>query len=260
MTFIPVNGHRIYVEDTGGDGPVLIFSHGFILDHSMWDPTVAALTGEARCITWDERGHGMTECLGPFDFWDSASDLIGILDALGVDRAVAVGMSQGGFLTIRAALERPDRFEAVVLSDTAAGVDGEEIVAAYRSMQAAWEADGPVGEVATIQADLIFGPDFDATAWIGKWQTKAPSERHDAWNTVIERDDVSHRLGEIGCPTLVVNGTNDQAFGLDVARGICEGLGDCRGVVPIEGAAHAPPVSHPERFVEVLRTFLHSIS
>lgn len=260
MAFLDINDHRIYVDDSGGDGPAVVFSHGFILDHSMWDAQVHALRQSYRCITWDERGHGMTECKGPFDFWDSASDLLGVLDSLEVPSAIAVGMSQGGFLTLRAALTSPARFEALVLVDTAAGVDTPDVKAGYREMQTMWEGHGPVDVVATTQADLIFGPDYDASTWIGKWQTKAPSDRHEAWNTVIERDDVSGRLGEITCPTLVVNGTDDAAFGLDVAAGICEGLANCAGVIAVEGAAHAPPVSHPDVFNQILGEFLDRLA
>jgi 3-oxoadipate enol-lactonase len=256
MPFADIHENRLYYEDTGGQGPAIIFSHGFLLDHSMWAPQLAVLRGKYRCITWDERSHGMSEVHGPFTHWDSALDALRILDHMGIKQATFVGMSQGGFLTMRAALSAPERVRSIVLIDTAAGVDPPEVVAGYRGMQKRWVEEGPVGEVAKINADLIFGPDYDASHWVAKWQAKAPKTHDIAWDTVIERDDILGRLGDIKCPALVINGTNDQAFTMDVARDISARLGNSKGVVPIEGGWHAPSVTHPAPVNAALEKFL----
>ena len=60
MPFADVNGQRLYFEDSGGGAAAVIFSHGYLMDHEMFEPQVAALSGEFRCITWDERGFGQT--------------------------------------------------------------------------------------------------------------------------------------------------------------------------------------------------------
>ncbi len=106
MPIAQVNGQRLYYEDTGGTGPAVIFSHGLFMDHEMFAPQVAALRRRYRCITWDERGHGLSasDRLAPFSYYDSAADLAAILSHLGIGEAVLVGMSQGGFLSLRCAL------------------------------------------------------------------------------------------------------------------------------------------------------------
>ena len=124
MAYAEINGQRIRYEDSGGDGPPLILGHGFLMDREMFAPQVEALAPEFRVITWDERGFGETEFDGkPFTYWDSASDCLGLLDHLGIDHAVVGGMSQGGFLSLRAALTAPERVRALVLIDTQAGVE-----------------------------------------------------------------------------------------------------------------------------------------
>ena len=256
MPFASINGNRLYIEDTGGDGPAVIFSHGFLLDHTMWDAQVEGLRDRFRCIRWDERSHGMSECNGPFTHWDAARDCMGVLDTLGVDQAALVGMSQGGFLSMRAALLFPERVRCLALVDTAAHIDPPEVIEGYRGMQKRWTEEGPTGEVATINADLIFGPEHDYSGWVGKWRSRPPTFHNTAWNTVIERDDISQRLGEITCPSLVFNGTEDQAFDMNVARGIQAGLGDCKGLIAIEGAYHAPNITHPHQVTGPLREFL----
>ncbi len=129
MSYADVNGQRIYYEDSGGSGPPVILAHGFLMDHEMFAPQVAALAPEFRVITWDERGFGLTEFDGkPFTYWDSASDCLGLLTHLGIDEAVVGGMSQGGFLSMRAALTSPERVKALVLLDTQSGNDPDEVL------------------------------------------------------------------------------------------------------------------------------------
>ena len=119
MAFASINGQRIYFEDSGGSGPAVILGHGFLMDHTMFEPQRKALTPEFRLITWDERGFGLTETDGePFSYWDSASDCLGLLDHLGIGKAVVGGMSQGGFLSLRVALSAPERVRALVLLST----------------------------------------------------------------------------------------------------------------------------------------------
>ncbi len=256
MPFAELRGHRFWYEDSGGRGDAVLFSHGFVLDHSMWDAQVDALSDDHRCITWDARGHGMSDCHGPFDFWDAADDAVALLDHLGVERACFVGLSQGGFLAMRAALRHPERVHGLVLIDTAAAVFDPETLAGYRAMQERWISEGPVGELAEAMASLLFGPGYDASVWLAKWQAKPPQDHREPWNTVLGRDDVLARLGEIGCPSLVIHGGDDRGFDVATAVGLRDALADCAGLVVIEGAAHVPPVTHPHPVHEALRRFL----
>ncbi|MCX6536754.1 MAG: alpha/beta hydrolase, partial [Actinobacteria bacterium] len=61
MTFANINGQEIFYQDSGGTGPVVILAHGFLMDQTMFDAQVAALSPEFRVITWDERGFGRTK-------------------------------------------------------------------------------------------------------------------------------------------------------------------------------------------------------
>jgi len=63
MPYADVNGQRLYYEDSGGSGMALVLAHGLLMDHEMFAAQVAALSGGCRVVTWDERGHGLTEAL-----------------------------------------------------------------------------------------------------------------------------------------------------------------------------------------------------
>jgi 3-oxoadipate enol-lactonase len=144
MAFAEVNGQRIFYEDTGGEGAAVLFSHGFLMDHEMFEPQVSFLRDEFRCISWDQRGWGQTEVLGSYTYWDSADDALALLSHLDIDAAFFVGMSQGGFIAMRAALKVPDRVRGLGLIDTDAGVgarrDGKP---AYEAMETEWVTNGP---------------------------------------------------------------------------------------------------------------------
>src|SRR5215469_16926930 len=130
MPMASINGVTLSYTDTGDDAPV-VFSHGYLMDLSMFDPQVAALAPEYRVITWDQRGFGGTRATGAFTYWDSAADVLGLLDHLGIDQAVLAGMSQGGFLSLRAALLAPQRVRALVLIDSQAGQEDPAVAPAY---------------------------------------------------------------------------------------------------------------------------------
>src|SRR5580704_5824578 len=125
MATASVNGITLSYSDSGGDGPAVVLSHGYLMDSAMFEPQVSALAPEYRVITWDERGFGETRATGPFSYWDSAGDVLALLDHLGIEQAVLGGMSQGGFLSLRAALLAPDRVRALVLIDSQAGTELE---------------------------------------------------------------------------------------------------------------------------------------
>ena len=262
MPTVTVNDTPIHYQDSGGDGPVVLFSHGFMMDHTMFDSQVAALSDTYRCIRWDERGFGETPATGPFTYWDSADDAVAVLDACGVDQAVFVGMSQGGFLSIRAALAHPDRVKALVLIDSCANTDDAETIEGYRGMLAGFTSgDEPTQQaVAEGVAALILGDEALAAEWIPKWH--ANLAKHDlnlAGDALLSRDDVQPRASEIACPTLAIHGSADQAITPDRAQLVLDAVADSRGMVLIDGAAHAPNMSHSEQVNEALAGFLASL-
>lgn len=261
MPFAEIDGNRLYYEDSGGEGPAIVFSHGAFLDHTLWRHQVAALSPEYRVITWDERGHGMSECNSDYTFWDAAGDAVGLLDAAGVEQAVFAGMSQGGWLTQRVALAHPDRCRAVILTGTTAKPLSAEEHAGYTQLSQGWLAMGPVGEIAAAVLGIQFAPtDFDGAYFIERWQSKPPSAWAGVWNAILGRDeDLSDRLKEISCPALFVHGTGDAAFPVAVAHELSGLVADSRGVVEIEGGSHASGLTHPEPFNAAVREFMAAL-
>jgi pimeloyl-ACP methyl ester carboxylesterase len=252
-----IHGQNIYYEDTGGSGTAVILAHGFLMNGAMFEPQARALSPEYRVIRWDARGWGRTESDGrPFTYWDSADDCVRLLDHLGIDRAVVGGMSQGGFTALRAALRHRDRVKALILFSTQAGVDTPEIMAGHRQLLETWRAAGLSEPLVEVIAGLILGGRESWEPWVSQWR-KLPKERLEIpTEALLTRDDITGRLGEITCPAIVFHGTQDRAITLDLGEGLARGLANCKQFIKVEGAAHAPNLTHPEQVNPPLIAFL----
>ena len=259
-----VNGVQISYADSGGEGPAVVLSHGFLMDASMFDAQVAALAPEYRVVTWDQRGHGDTPAPGPFSYWDSARDVLALLDQLGIERAVLGGMSQGGFLSLRAALLAPQRVRGLILIDSQAGTEAEANRPGYEQLHQTWLDEGP-GPVQEIVAAIILGPgqwDGWYAKWAGQYAAWAPDNLGQlTWpfRALMDRDDITGRLGDIGCPALIVHGGEDAAIPLARAEELRNGLPGPATFTVIGGAPHAANVTHPGAVNAEILDFLHGL-
>jgi pimeloyl-ACP methyl ester carboxylesterase len=265
MPTAAINGTQLSYADSGGHGPAVLLSHGYLMDASMFDAQVAALAPRYRVITWDGRGHGGTAAPGPFSYWDSASDALALLDHLGIEEAVLGGMSQGGFLSLRAALLAPSRVRGLILIDSQAGTEAEANREGYEQLHQMWLDQGP-GPVQEIVAAIILGPgQWDG--WYAKWADQyarlAPdnlSQLTWAFRCLMDRDDITGRLGEIGCPALIVHGGADVAIPLARAEEMRDGLVGPATFAVIDGAPHASNVTDPDAVNAEIETFLSGLA
>lgn len=260
MAYADVNGQRLFYTDTGGNGPAIVFSHGYLMDHEMWAPQVEAFRDTNRCITWDERCWGPTETAdAPFTYWDLADDCLGLMDHLGIQQAVLAGMSQGGFLSMRAALKAPERVRGLVLIDTDPFAFDEQTKALYGQLQAQGEADGMTPELAATLAGFLFAPGYDASYWQGKWRARPMRTERHAQHCLQERDDISGRLGEIACPTLVIHGEHDAAFPVDAVDSWAKRIPNVQPLLRVANAGHSANLEQPGIVNPPLRSFLDSL-
>src|SRR5579862_3248025 len=132
-----VNGTRIHYELQGeGDGPAIVFVHGFTLDRRMWSRQVDALARRHRVLAYDARGFGRSAV--PSGAYSHSEDAAALCEHLGLKRIVAVGHSIGGHHMLELAVRRPDLVSAYV-SVCTSGLSGipfpEEVRARYRAIQ-----------------------------------------------------------------------------------------------------------------------------
>lgn len=254
-------GPKIAYEDTGGSGVPIIFSHGLFMDHTMFEPQLQEFAKSWRCITWDERAHGETVSSGPFNYWDSARDLLALMDALNIDRAIHCGMSQGGLLGMRAAILSPKRFPGIIQLSSQAGklADEEEGMKMFRGIMERWIENGISDETREFLTGLILGPGVDTRYWHTYWARLTPPQIEGALSALYSIDELYDRLHEVVVPTLNIHGTADVSTPHELAERVHQGLPDSRGLALIEGGHHANNLSHPEQVNAAIQRFLDEL-
>ncbi len=174
-------------------------------------------------------------------------------------------MSQGGFLSLRAALLAPQRVRGLILIDSQAGTEAESSRPGYEQLHQMWLDQGP-GPVQEIVAAIILGPgqwDGWYAKWAGQYAQWAPGNLGQlTWpfRCLMDRDDITGRLGEISCPALIVHGSQDAAIPLARAEQMRDGLGVPTTFTLIEGAPHASNITHPGAVNAEIASFLHSLA
>jgi 3-oxoadipate enol-lactonase len=251
------SGPTVAVEDSGGSGMPVVFSHGLFMNKAMFADQVAVFTPEYRCIAWDERAHGETAWNQPFTYWDSAQDLLALLDALGIEKCIHVGMSQGGLLGMRAAILAPDRFTGIVQLATQAGtLEGAE---PFREFLDGWKADIAGADKMTFLTDLILGPGVDPAYWHACWKRFTPDQIETAVSALFAIEPLYDRLHEVTVPLCTIHGLADVSTPHTLAERVAREVPDARGVTMIEGGPHAVNISHADQVNAALRTFFDEL-
>jgi pimeloyl-ACP methyl ester carboxylesterase len=251
MPHVEVNGARLWVKEEG-EGPAVLFVHGGLGDHRLFEPQARALADEFRCIRYDLRFWGWSQALG--EEFSSIDDAVAVLDSLGVERSALVGLSLGGTLALDVALAHPHRVWAVV--NVAGGVSGLSVSPYTLEEDAAFDAALERGDV-----DAAMDIDFAIWAPLGVeerfrelWRATPENGRLPEGAKPRPRPDAHERLGEIAVPTLVVVAKHDpaelRALGARVARGVPGAQ-----FVQVD-SDHYLTLREPELVSRVLREFL----
>ncbi|NKR30208.1 alpha/beta fold hydrolase [Rhodococcus hoagii] len=264
MPYVETDAGSVYYEDSGGDGPAIILSHGFLMDHRMFEPQVKELS-DYRWIRWDTRHHGRSQTKATaYSYWDQARDGLAVLDELGIERAIFGGHSQGGFIALRMAVLRPQRCDGLMLFGTSASAYTSDQKMGYRGVFSQW-AKGPTEPgfepfARTLATTMIGGTREQQQPWIAGWLERDWSDFGPAIECLIEHDSVEALAGEITCPAVIVRGAADQAFSDRDVQELAAQLGGEAVVHTVDQTTHGVNLTDPERVNPLLRKWLSQLS
>ena len=258
---VRIGSTRLVGDDVGSGIPV-VFLHAFPLNRHMWRPQMDELSTIARCISFDWRGFGASDEPGErYSIEDMASDTVRVLDAAGVERAVAVGLSMGGYVALALAELAPERLRGLVLADTKTGADTMQVRQARMDLRDL-VARGGVESIVPAQLPRLLSP--QAPSELGEWVRDmileaSPRGVRAAALAMAERPDRTHVLQRLACPILGLGGSKDTVTPPDELRAILELLSGSSFTV-IEGAGHLSNLEAAPTFNAPLRTFLMALS
>lgn len=254
----------------GSDADPIVLLHGGGVDARMWGPQLRddALAGR-RLLAPDARGHGGSSDAA--DDYRLCDDVVALLDALEIERAVLFGLSMGGGTAVDVALEHPSRVRALVVSGTGTSEPRFtdpwtlEVLRAWARTQAAGDAEG------WIEAFLRFthGPsrsrgDVDPEVWdlidTMVRQTLTHLRLDDAGIPIPPTPPTPvtgtwERLPGIAVPVLAVAGLADGADHVAMSRALAEAV-PTGELVEVPGAAHYPTLEEPETVDAAVVDFL----
>lgn len=206
MATVTRDGIMLYYE-VSGSGPTIVLTHSFLCDGALLTHQVAALERTQRVINIDLRGHGRSgPSESPFTIYDLVDDVAAVLDAERVASAVWMGLSIGGFLSLRAALTRPERVRALVLIDSDAGPESAWKKLKYRAMKLGLKTMGPrfvmpaVMPIMLGRTTLRSRPELRAE-YYQRFLDVHVKSIVSGIDAVTRRDDLVGRLSEIRVPT-----------------------------------------------------------
>jgi proline iminopeptidase len=271
---LPVNGAELEVEVLGPEGaPVLIAHHGAPGLGSRSEPKASfgALADSYRVIVFDARGSGASSDTPPYSHEQWAADVDALREWADAEQIIMAGGSYGGFMSLEYTLRYPGRVRALVLRDTAAAgrYHGQ-------ARQRALDTDRT-----TIDMDLLdrsfAGQVRDNDDFKACWRAILPLYDYDydpakvdqradstsyhcathnyAFGVNLPSYDVTARLHEIACPTLITVGRHDWITPVEASAELAAGIGGSQ-LVTFEKSGHSPQIEEREAWLSVVREFL----
>ncbi|MFZ2324636.1 MAG: alpha/beta fold hydrolase [Ignavibacteriaceae bacterium] len=262
---ITVNDLTVSYNDEGPDGvPVIIFIHGFPFNKSMWNKQVEALKDNYRVVAYDVRGHGNSDAgAGDFSIELFVNDLLSLMDALKIDRTMLCGLSMGGYIALNAIENYPNRFDALILSDTNCIADTPEAKEKRMKTIESIKKDG-VEKFADESMNNFFAPESFATkeveiAYIRKMIVNTSKQSlYKTLQAFYKRKETCSRLQDINIPVLIMVGKEDKITPPEAAQMMHEKIEDSLLSI-IEHAAHLSNMENPGEFNEQLKKFVSSV-
>ena len=227
-----VNGIELYYE-YHGTGPALLLVPGLGADTRLFGGVIGPLAGTCQVIAFDPRGGGRSDKPpGPYTVEQMANDAEGLLDVLGIERAVVVGYSMGGRIALSLALDHPTRVHRLVLAATSAKTPPSRIFSRR------WLALEVLSRLPT--------PGDRQPRWAWECQRRASAAY-----------DVTARLGEIAVPTLILHGRRDHITPIALARELHSAISGS-ALVEVPGGHISLVTRERRRFAEELLAFVAS--
>lgn len=254
-SFVQTSAGETHVLDVG-EGEAILLIHGSTGSIADWQEKVVDPLAESfRVVAFDSYGFGLSERSDSFGYgyplW--IQQAIDVLDALGIDRAVVVGHSAGGFATAILAAQHPDRFRGAVLTGHGLSFDWFQLVPVVPGIGDIWAASQPIigdsfSEDYLERAEEVHSIDGTRRAYLTFVRNQYSFATLDYFN-VYE---------EIEMPVLQMHGEDDASIPIEAARDLSSRIADTR-FVGIEGSDHFIHIDAPERWLEEVTKFVDSL-
>ena len=254
--FVEVRGARLRVR-TAGNGPAILFVHGWAIDLDMWTPQFAALAGRYRLIAFDRRGFGFSSGTAGIDH--DLADIEELLAKLDLDSVAIVGMSQGARVALRWALRSPGATRCLILDGPPRDIlavgrpEGEVTLATYRELVREQGIEAFRKQWLQHPLMRLYTSEPRAHALLREMVGRYPGQ--DLMGDETAQLPGIGSLQRLDLPILIVNGEHDTAVRIGAGAELARALPHAQLAI-IPGAGHLSNLDNPGAYNQALDQFL----
>lgn len=259
MQFARLNGVTLHFQIFGApEGrPVIVFANSLGTDFRIWRDVIVKLAGDFAFVTYDKRGHGLSDTgQTPYAMDDHVGDLAALLDFLAVKDAIVCGLSVGGLIAQGLYAKRPDLVKALILCDTAHKIGTQE------SWNARIEAVETAGIASIAEAvmkvwftEAFRAPSNASLSGYRNMLARSDMDGYTATCAAIRDCDYTDAARRISVPALCVVGDQDGSTPPALVSELASLIPGARYEV-IADAGHIPCVEQPDALAALMRDFI----
>lgn len=267
--FTDVKGLKVYYKEKGTKGKVLLFIHGFSASTYSWRLNMEPLAKNYKVYALDLKGFGYTAKPAESDYTlDAQAKLVtDFMDTLKIKSAVLIGNSMGGAISMKVALQFPDKVEKLVLVDSAGvsegivmfGVLGKNIStnSLSKTLNYLFMNEHTIKSIVkSLYVQKNLKTDEVAEGYVKPFRTPGIEDAFAQMvKGFVEDDDLPKRIPEIIIPTLIVWGENDTIIPVSAAKKFNELIKGSKLIIYPE-AGHMPMEEHPAEFNKAISEFI----
>ncbi|MGZ4829664.1 MAG: alpha/beta fold hydrolase [Candidatus Angelobacter sp.] len=275
MPTILVNGVNLFYKESGSGAETIVFSHGLLMDHTMFEPQRAVFEKQYRVIAYDHRAQGLSDDPGygaagghspdrqfGYDMDTLADDAAALIKALHAAPCHFAGLSMGGFVGMRLAAHHPELIRTLTLMNTTATKEKAANRIKYAFLAQMVRIFGPA-PFTSIAVKELFGRTTRMSAerrpmlerWTGKLRARPRNIARSLLAVMNRREFRADELAAIRCPTLIITGEDDTAQPPRNAETMVGGIRGARQV-SIPGAGHSSCLETPEAVTAAMQELL----
>ena len=263
VQFATINGITLHYQLIGApEGkPVIVFSNSLGTDFRIWRDVIVRLAGDFAIVTYDKRGHGLSDTgSAPYRMDDHVADLAGLLDLLNVRDAIICGLSVGGLIAQGLYASRPDLVRALILCDTGHKIGTDDL---WNSRISAIEENG-IAAISDAILERWFTQKFrdeetEAFAGYRNMLCRTPAAGYAGTACAIRDTDFTEQAKRIAVPSIGIVGDQDGATPPELVEEMAKLIPGARYQV-IPGAGHLPCIEQPAVLTDVIRAFVDTLS
>ena len=235
-----------------GKGTPLVLLHGFPLDHHLWDDVSSLLEDKFELILPDLRGFGESTTVGaPYSMDDYASDIAGLLDQFGIQKAAVAGHSMGGYVALAFAKLYPERVSGLALISSQVLADPPDRKEGRYKSAADVSEKGIGGVVEAMTSKFTSDPRLQAVAR-ALMERQQPGAYIGALKAMAERMDSTSLLSTFKFPVVIVHGDADALIPVARAREVKAAVPDSH-YVELKDTGHVPMLEAAKETAEALQ-------